>query len=93
MKPYRILFAPDGHHYVDSPDNDREDPAEAIQEARDLLTLNTNGECKLVNTLTKFEIWDSRKERKDYPECVIQLARKQHQADVYNNSQKKKRRR
>ena len=60
---YRILFAPDGKHWIDHKDNNRKDPSEAVREARAHVLLNPFGKAKVINTQTKFVIYKTEGKR------------------------------
>lgn len=61
---YRILFAPDGKHWVDDKANNRKDPVAAVQEAR-IFEAVTSGQArtKVINAKTRFVIYDSSKQK------------------------------
>lgn len=59
---YRILFAPDGKHWIDDKTNNRKNPVEAVQEARHFEAMtNKQARTKVINVKTKFVIYDSAK--------------------------------
>lgn len=73
---YRTVFAPDGEHYIDSAKNDTTDPLKAVMDARELCRAMPTTKAKVINPETRFVIWDSEIEVKNYPAGWIATARK-----------------
>ena len=74
---YRLLFAPDGVHWVNHKDNNvpLEKLSESINEARTFCMTNGFGKVKIINIRTKQVIWSSEEEVKNHPDCWIAQAR------------------
>jgi len=57
---YRILFSPDGVHWIDNASNNRKDPTQAYHEAREVEVLFP---VRIVNVKTGQVIYETSKER------------------------------
>jgi hypothetical protein len=57
---YRILEAPDGEHWIDSPKNNRRDPSLAVIEAKEAVFFNPFSRVKVINAKTKTVIFETK---------------------------------
>ena len=55
---YRILFAPDGEHWVNDSVNNRKDPSQAVLEINEFCYFDKFARAKLVNTKTGFVLYE-----------------------------------
>jgi len=55
---YRVIFAPDGEHWIDNKANDYRNPSDAVTEAKTFVGLVPGSKVKVVNTTTGFVVFE-----------------------------------
>ena len=58
---YRILFAPDGKHWIDDVKNNRKDPSLAVMQVREFEFFNPFAKTKVINVKTGQAVYETKR--------------------------------